>query len=248
MSAQVSAPVSTTTIALDVPGAEAGDAGTADSFVEILAAARELGFVTQDSGSLNLTLTLAPEAAVGAALRQIAGAIGGFEAASTSRVRGVVHHGVVFRTESAGRVSYVGSAIRSAQSALRRAPVAGGLLATRDFSAYASKFMDLPFSLEAMTGAAAADQMSRIVFADNAAALLRAGDRLASADPAFVDFAKRRLAEDLGPFASALVERAVRSAATATQIVPALSRDIDDPAARLRFEKDVQRYIKSRNK
>lgn len=249
MSSQVSAPVSTTTVALDVPGAEAADAGVSASFDEVLAVARELGFVTQEPTGLNLTLTLSPEAALGAALRQLAGSVAGFEeAAPPLRVRAVVHHGVVFRTESAGQVSYVGSAIRSAQSALRRAPVAGGMMATRDFTAYAAKFMDLPFSLVATGGAAAADGMSQVVFADNAAALLRAGDRLASADPAFVEFVKRRLAEDLGPFASALVERAIRSAATATQMVPAVSRDIDDPEARARFEKDALRYIKSRTK
>lgn len=248
MSSQVSAPVSTTAIALDVPGADAADSTQSTSFTGVVNAARELGFVTQEPGSLNLTLTLAPDAAVGAALRQMAVAIAAFEtAAPPRRVRAVVHHGVVFRTESAGQISYVGSAIRSAQSALRRAPEAGGMMATRDFATYAAKFKDLPFGFEAMTGMAAADHISHIVFADNAVAQLHAADRLASTDPAFVEFTKRRLAEDLGPFASALVERAVRSAATATQMVPALSREINDPAARARFEKDAMRFIKSRS-
>lgn len=249
MSSQVSAPVSTTAIALDVPGAAAADAGIAENFAAVAVAARELGFVTQEPGGLNLTLTLAPEAAVGAALRHIAEAIAAFEAsAAPRRIRAVVHHGVVFRTESVGQVSYVGSAIRSAQSALRRAPEGGGLMATRDFAAYTAKFVDLPFTLEALGGVAAADQMRGIVFLDKAVGLPDAADRLASADPGFVEFAKRRLAEDLGPFASALVERAIRSAATATQMVPALSRDIDEPAARARFEKDALRYIKSRSR
>lgn len=252
MSSQVSAPVSTTVIAFDVSGQDLANVEAAASFDKIVAAARELGFVTQEEGRLNLTLTLAPDAAVGSTLQQVLVAVAEFDASATPlRVRAMVHHGVVFRTESVGQVSYVGSAIRSTQSALRRAPQNGHLMATRDFADYAAKLNDLPFRLEAMSGGAAADGTCNVVFygkAEHAASSSRPGERLASADPAFVEFVTRRLAEEIGPFASALVERALRSAATATQLVPALSPDIDDLAARARFENDVQAYIASRAK
>ncbi|MDZ4255392.1 MAG: hypothetical protein U1A72_22715 [Sulfuritalea sp.] len=250
VSSQVSAPVSTTVIAFDIAGAYIVDAAASASFEGFVAAARAFGFVTQETGKPNLTLTLAPELAVGDILNRVVAAVSSFEAvAAPLRIRAMVHYGVVFRTESAGELSYVGSAIRSTQSALRRAPPIGGFVATQDFATYAAKLKDLPFRLQAMSGAAAADGMSQIVFSGRtAAAAPAAGGRLQSADAAFVGFAKRRLAEDIGPFASALVDRAVRSSTAVEQLVPALSREIDDPAARKRFEDDMLRYISSQTR
>lgn len=248
VSSQVSAPVTTTVIASDITGADSFGAGVLESFDKVVATARELGFVTQESGKPNLTLTLAPELAVGGILEQLAKAAAAFDAAAAAiRLRAMVHYGVVFRTEDVGQVSYVGSAIRSTQSALRRAPVSGGFMATPDFSAYAAKLLNLPFRLQAIEGAPAAEGMKQIVFGGNsvATAAPRPGSLLPSADPAFVDFVKRRLAEDIGPFASALVERAIRSSTAAEQLVTVMSRDIDDPAARVRFEDDVMRYIRT---
>lgn len=246
VASQVSAPVSTTVIAFDIAGAYVIDAAALARFEGFVAAARGLGFVTQEPGKPNLTLTLAPELAVGSILSQIAAAISEFDAvAAPLRIRAMAHYGVVFRTESEGALSYVGSAIRSTQSALRRAPANGGCMATQEFAAYAAKLTDLPFKLQAMSGTAATDGMSLIVFAGNAAAPAPAGGQLQIADAAFVEFVKRRLAEDIGPFASALVDRAVRSSTAMEQLVPALSREIDAPAARMRFEQDVLHYTKA---
>lgn len=246
MASQVSAPVSTTVIACDLAGAEAFEATVLSGFAKLVGAARGLGFVIQEPGKPNLTLTLAPELEIGNILSQLAKAAVEFDAgASPVRARLMAHYGVVFRTESVGEVSYVGSAIRSTQSALRRAPASGSLMATADFAAYAAKLAGLPFKLHPLGGASAADGMSQIVFPGSAAAA--GGASLPSADAAFVEFVKRRLAEDIGPFAAALVDRAVRGTAAAEQLVPALSRDIDDPAARGRFEADVLRFIKSKS-
>lgn len=247
MSSQVSAPVTTTVIAFDIAGADSFVAAVLESFDQAVAAARKLGFVTQESGKPNLTLTLAPELEVGGILEQLVQVAAGFDAAATPmRLRGMVHHGVVFRTEEVGQVSYVGSAIRSTQSALRRAPATGGLIATPDFSAYAATLPKLPFRLQPIGGGAGSEGMNHIVFGSTSVAPPRAGNQLPSADPEFVDFVKRRLAADIGPFASALVDRAIRSSTAAEQLVTVMSRDIDDPAARTRFEGDVMQYIKAR--
>lgn len=247
MASDVSAPVSTTVIAFDVLGAGAVTAAASESFDAFATVIRELGFVTQDAGSLALTLSFGPELEVGSGLLRITRAMAGFNGASAPlRIRAVAHYGVVFRTESAGQVSYVGSAIRSTQSALRRAPEIGGLIATRDFTAYASKLTGLPFSLKAMSGATAADGMSQVVFSGGGEASVPVGDGLPSTDGAFGEFVKRRLAEEMGPFAGALVDRAVASATLAMQLVTALSEHVDDPAKRARFEDDVRNYIKSR--
>lgn len=246
MSSQVSAPVTTTVIAFDIAGADSFEAAVLENFDKVAATARELGFVTQESGKPNLTLTLAPELAVGGVLEQLAQAAAGFDVAATPmRLRGMVHHGVVFRTEDVGQVSYVGSAIRSTQSALRRAPATGGLMATPDFSAYAAKLPNLPFRLQPI-GGGAFEGTNHIVFGSTSVAPPRAGNQLPSADPEFVDFVKRRLAADIGPFASALVDRAIRASTVADQLVTVLSRDIDNPDARMRFEDEMLQYIKAR--
>ena len=247
MASDVSAPVSTTVVAFDVLGAGAAAAATSASFGAFVVVIRELGFVTQDAGTPGLTLSFGPELEVGSGLLRIARAMSVFNGASAPlRVRAVAHHGVVFRTESAGQISYVGSAIRSTQSALRRAPEIGGLMATRDFTAYASKLTGLPFSLKAMSGTAAADGMSQVVFSGGGEASVPVGDGLPSTDAALGEFVKRRLAEEMGPFAATLVDRAVGSATLAMQLVTALSEHVDDPAKRARFEDDVRAYIKSR--
>jgi len=246
---QANAPITTTVVAFDVSGAGAADAGVSAGFDKVVGVARGLGFVTQDAGGPNLTVTFPLERDVGVALRQVAAAIAEFDQSSVPlRVRAVIHHGVVFRNESNGQVSYVGSAIRSTQSALRRAPAEGGLMATRDFLAHASTLTGFPFSFKAMNGAAATEGMSQVVLAESVAVNLSAEDGLPSADPAFGEFIKRRLAEDIGPFAGALVDRAMRSATLATQLIRVLSREIDDKAARARFEGDVLGYVKSRGK
>ncbi|MCK9380962.1 MAG: hypothetical protein M0P95_07820 [Sulfuritalea sp.] len=249
MPLQANTPISTTVVAFDVSGAGAAEAGVVKRFDDVVVVARELGYVTQDAGSPNLTLTFAPETEIGSALHRVAGAITEFDGSSAPlRVRAVVHYGVVFRTVLKGQISYLGSAIRSTQSALRRAPEKGSVMATREFFAYASTLTGLPFSLKSINGTAAADGMSQVVFADIAAVRLPAENGLPSADPAFVEFVKRRLAADIGPFASALVDRAMRSAAMATQLVTVLSPNIDDATARASFERDVFGYVKSRGK
>lgn len=247
---EVSAPVSTTVIAFDVAGANPADAAALVGFDRIVAMARSLGFVTHDPGNLSLTLTLAPESEVASALCQLAASVVEFDRSSPPlRIRAMVHHGVVFRAESAGQTSYVGSAIRSTQSALRRAPAGGGFTATNDFATYASTLTSLPFRFEAMTGPAAAERTCHVIFASGAVKEVGpapAGTGPAPIDEAFVEFAKHRLAEDVGPFAAALVERAVRSSTALEQLLPALSREIEGSMARARFEKDILHYVESR--
>lgn len=245
---QVSAPVSTTVIASDIAGAAAFGAAVLERFDQLLAVVRSLGFVTQDPGRPNLTLTLAPDQEPGTALDAMAKAAAAFDAAVLPlSLRSVVHFGVVFRTESPAGVSYVGSAIRTTQSALRRVPAAGGFLATAEFAAFAAQHPQLPFRMRPVTAGAAIDGLNHLLFGAVAA---EAGPGPAATsgtvDAAFVEFAKRRLAEEIGPFANALVDRAVRAATAADQVAGLLARDIDHPAARKKFEEDMLRFAKSR--
>ncbi len=248
MTAPVSAPVSTTVFAFDIVGEDSLAGRVLESFDRIVAAAGGLGFLEHDPGKPNLTLTLAPEAAIAEALGRIAASLADFDAAvAPFRARALGHYGVVFRTEAGGQVSFAGSAIRATQSAMRRAPGNGSLMATRDFVAHASTLGDLPFHFETMPNAAGAEGLSRVVTGGAAAVQDGIGFNLASNDPAFVAFAKRRLAMDIGPFAGALVDRALRASAVATQMVKVLSREIENPVARTNFEKEVFEFIKSQN-
>lgn len=246
---QVSAPVSTIVIASDIAGATAFGANVLQAFDQVLAVARALGFLTQDPGRPNLTLTLSPDQDGGGPLGALAKAAADFDAqVQPLRLRTMVHYGVVFRTETASGVSYLGSAIRSAQSALRRAPAAGGMLATADFASYAAKLPSLPFRVQAVTGAAAVDGLSELVFGA-AAGTAGAGATHAApgaVDAALVDFLKRRLADEIGPFANALVDRAAGGGASAEQVLAALGQHVDNAVARKKFEDDVQRFVKSR--
>lgn len=249
MASPVSAPVTTTVIAFDVVGADSFAGAVLDSFDKVVTAVRGLGFVIQDPGKPNLTLTLAPDAAVGEAVSRTAAAVAGFDgAAAPLRLRAVVNYGVVFRAEADGQVSFSGSAIRATQSALRRAPGSGSLMATRDFASQASRLADLPFHLEAMSDAAGAEGLSHVVFGAAGAAQAGVGLSLPSNDQAFVAFVKRRLATDIGPFAGALVDRAIRSSTVATQLVKVLSREIENPVARAAFEQEVFQFIKNQNR
>lgn len=248
---EVSAPVSTTVIAFDVAGAGAAQTGVSTGVDRIVAVARSLGFVTHDAAQSTLTLTLAPDSEIDPAMCEIAAAVAEFDqAASPAQMRVMIHHGVVFRAESAGQTTYVGSAIRSTQSALRRAPADGRFMATQEFSGYAAKLNGLSFRLEAMTGAAVGDRTSEVVFANGAVkeiAPRQSGPGPVAIDHAFVEFAKRRLAEDVGPFAGALVERAVKSSTAFEQLLPALSREVSGAVARARFEKDMLHFVESRS-
>lgn len=249
MAGPVSAPVSTTVFAFDMVGADSFAGGILQCFDKVAHAARGLGFVIQEPGSPNLTLTLAPEEAIVEPLNRIAAAVAEFDgAAAPSRARVVGHYGLVFRAEAGGQVSYSGSAIRSTQSALRRAPGSGSLMATRDFAAQAAKLADLPFRFEAMSDAAGAEGLSHVVSAAAGGAQAGVGFTLPSNDQAFVTFVKRRLATDIGPFAAALVDRALRSSTAATQLVKALSREIENPVARAAFEQEVFQFIKNQNR
>lgn len=243
---QVSAPVSTTVVAGDIAGATAYSAAVIEGFERVLATARSLGFVTQDPGRPNLTLTLAPDQDLASPLDTLASASAGFDTiASPLRLRLVLHFGVVFRTESPEGVSYVGSAIRSTQSALRRSPASGGLRATAEFAAHVANIGNLPFRLQPCAEAAAVEGLSQLVFGAPPAAPV-AGVANGAVDAEFVAYAKRRMAQEIGPFANALVDRTVRAATATDQVVALLCNEIDNPAARRKFEDDLKRFANTR--
>lgn len=244
----MNAPVTTTVISVEVPlsGGVVRAEVTAGFERTIAAVAMQIGSITKEQGGPQLSITLEPNAAVPPILQRLVNAFVDFEAqCSPLKVRGVVHYGTVFRSESGGKISYLGSAIRSSQSALKRVEIPAGLVATREFSAYATGFNPPLVPLLALPGA---DGFSLIRLDGKGSGGAGKSAGVSSGDPDFVQFLKKRLAEDLGPFASAMVENARRNAATAPMLVAELAREIDSADARARFEADLTAYIKSRSK
>jgi hypothetical protein len=246
------APVTTTVISLEVP--LSGDAPRAEVLVSfdqtLVAAGRQIGTIHKEQGKLQMTITIEPETALGPALAQLSGSMVKFEfLCKTLQVRGVVHHGVVFRNEVAGEVSYIGSALRASQSALRKLEASGGLFATRGFIAHAVALKPPAARFDALTGADAADGVCRIsVDAKAAAVTTKPSAQLTSADPEFLAYLKKRLAEHLGPFASAMVEHQRVGTPLPEQLVADMAREIDDPGVRKQFETDLYAYISTAKK
>lgn len=241
MSSQVSAPVSTTVLAVDI---FASTRDSARRFQHLIDAAREIGYVTTDADSAVLVLTLAPECPLGETLSRVAAAAAQFDASARPACsRGVVHFGTVFRTEADGHFSFMGSAIRSTQSILRRAPASAGWFATRDFVEHANVVGGMPFSLKSLNGATI-DGLSSLSFGA-VAAITTPATSVDGADPAVVGYLKKRLAQDVGPFAGPLVDRALNTSTALDVLIPALGSHIDEPDRRAHFEAEVREHLKA---
>ena len=93
--------------------------------------------------------------------------------------------------------------------------------------------------------AATLDGLSQLVFGI-APGASHAEAAKGSADAEFLAYVKRRLAQEIGPFANALVDRTVRAATATEQIVALLCHEIDNPAARKKFEDDLKRFANTR--
>lgn len=240
---QVSAPVSTTVISGDMAAVGVGGA-VLQAFGRLVEIARGIGFVTTESGRPGFTLTLAPEAAVGPSLSALAAAAASLRGNDQSLCfRSMVHFGVVFRTESPEGVSFVGSAIRSTQSALRRAPPASGFMATAEFAAHAETQSGLPFQLQPLGRGADREGLYHLVFRSESADPAPA----TGLDPDFIAFARKQFADAIGPFAAPLMERAIKSASTREQLSSLLANDIDNLAARQRFQDELLGFSKQRS-
>lgn len=252
---EMSTPVSTTVIALDVPVATTPvSAGLKANFAHLVGnVMRQLGYISPEVPSghatgLYLTVTLAPEAKADIALRRLAAAIADFEGKSSPlRVRAVAHYGTVFRNETGGSVSYLGSAIRAAQHALENTPPSAGITATRDFSDFAAS-SKLPFRFEGQNAAADVQGPSSVFFVEQTAATSTAAGEQPALDPGVVQYLKKRLAEDVGPFAGPMVDMAARSVSSADLLVAKLTNEVENPKARQLFEADALAFIKSRSR
>ena len=241
----MNAPVNTTVISVEVPGAGNRPEVTAAFEKTITTAAGQLGVVTKEQGGPQLSVTLPPDMPAAAALQRMANAFADFELATPQhKARAIVHYGTVFRSETGGKISYLGSAIRSSQSSLRRTDIKAGLIATREFVTYANGFN--PPLAPTVPVPNSPDGFALIRLDGKASAPSKGGTGLSSADPEFLGFLKKRLANDLGPFASAMVETARRNSATAPMLVADLAREIDNAEARGRFESDMLAYLKTR--
>lgn len=244
-------PVSTTVISLEVPlPAGVVLVEISAGFVKTVeAVARQIGAVAKEPSGLQLTVTLPPDSTVGTLLQQLLDAFAEFESLCKPLVvRAVVHYGTVFGSGVAGNISYLGSAIRTSQSALKRMVLTSGLVATPGFAMYSGGFSPPLVPLEAAGEAFTTEGFLLVCLKPKSSKSSEEPTQVSSANPEFLQFLKKRLAEDLGPFAGTMTESARRSCPTVPLLIAALAHEIDDKVARKRFESDLHAYIKGRVK
>jgi len=239
----VSAPVSIAVVAIDVLAASGAEVSTQEGFEQTATRLGSVGTVIKgDAADLTLTVALEPDAEVGASLNQLGSLVADFdEQYRTERLRILVHYGTAFRAiDAVGRASFLGSAIRSVSNALKRSSLGGGVYATPDFAGFAA-------GLKGAAGfdvlKAGADGFSPLQLGDRPKIV---ANEIHSTDPQLVDWLKARLARDLGPFASALIDNASHATRTAKELAAAVGHEIVDARARQRFDADVFKYLRSR--
>lgn len=237
------APVSITVIAIDVIVAQDPEAAKT-GFCQSLSLLASLGAITQDRSGLVGTLALDPEADINSAINRLGGIVGDFEErCPEAQMRLLMHYGTAFRARDAeGRDCFQGSALRSVANTLKRSSLDPGIYATSDFAAYVAGLKTvLGFDLLPPD----ADGFQTILPGERRKPPT---NELHSTDPTLVEWLKARLARDLGPFASPLVDNASHSTRTAKELAAAVGHEIVNPSARQRFDSDVFRYLKNRER
>jgi hypothetical protein len=239
----VSSPNSITVIAVEVLASPDNPATIERDFESTVVLLSALGSVTTENAGLSATVALEPDADVPVVISRLDSIIGVFEERhSPARLRALMHYGTAFRaTSPAGVPVFKGSALRSACNSLRRSSVGSGIYATADFSNFVT-------TLKGASGFTILDagpgELSPIVLADHRRAY---SNELHSTDPELVAWLKARLASDLGPFATALIDNASHSTRTAKELAAAVGHEIVNPIDRQRFDADVFKYLRSRN-
>lgn len=239
----VSSPNSITVIAVEVLASPDNPATIGSDFESTVVLLSALGSVTTENAGLSATIALEPDAELPAVVSRLDSIIGHFEERyPPARLRALLHYGTAFRaTSPAGVPVFKGSALRSACNTLRRSSLDAGIYATADFANFVT-------TLKAVSGFsvldAGAGELCPIVLADH-----RRGytNELHSTDPELVAWLKARLASDLGPFATALIDNASHSTRTAKELAAAVGHEIVNPSDRQRFDADVFKYLRSRN-
>lgn len=239
----VSSPNSITVIAVEVLASPDNPATIASDFESAVVQLSVLGSVCTEAADLSVVIALEPDTEVSVAISRLDNIIAVFEEAHPpARLRALLHYGTAFRaTSPTGVPVFKGSALRSACNTLRRSSVGAGIYATPDFA-------NLVATLKGVAGFSINDgcpgELCPIVLAEH-----RRGytNELHSADPELVAWLKARLASDLGPFATALIDNASHSTRTAKELAAAVGHEIVNPVDRQRFDADVFKYLRSRN-
>lgn len=237
------APVSITVIAVDVAvGADPADTKAAfERSVELLA---DLGAVNVDPGGAAVTVALDPDVELNGAVSRLGGILSDFEErCPAARMRALLHFGTAFRArDTDGRDCFQGSALRSVANSLKRSTLIAGMFATPDFVSYVASFKTSP-GFELLS--AGSDGYQSVMPGERRKP---ATNEIHSTDPTLVEWLKARLARDLGPFASPLVDNASHSTRTAKELAAAVGHEIVNSDARQRFDADVFRYLKARER
>ena len=244
----VSAPVSIVVVAIEVATTPAAvSASEADTlkrdFEWVLDMLEVIGTPVADAGGLSAVVGFEPSSEMPAAVSQLDSIVCDFaERYPPRKLRALIHIGTAFRARTAtGGQCFQGSAVRSATNTLKRSSLPSGIFATPDFASFSNSLKGV-FGYE-IKKCDTAGFCPVVVAVHRPAA---SGHELHSTDPELVEWLRARLAKDLGPFASALLDNASHSTRTAKELAAAVGHEIVNPRDRARFDADVFKYIQSR--
>lgn len=157
----------------------------------------------------------------------------------------LAHHGTVFVQQSAQSQDYVGSALRTVQAELNRAVAKPFRAAT---AAFASQMQALP-----ATGLQVAEPQREFVahpllaLQFNPVAVSKPEQTgLGHLNPVDIEYVRKQMTRQMGPFANTLVDTAVRRSRSQQELVINLSLGIDDPRVRTLFVQMLNRYFDTR--
>lgn len=235
-------PISIVVIAVEVIASPENPPFTVTEFENAAVQLTDIGAVGLEVSGLALTVAFEPENGLAASVARLDGVMAEFEQrCAPARLRALIHFGTAFRARASnGLPIFQGSALRSVTKSLQRLSLPGGTYASQEFLSFAANFKGV---LGCQIIPAQGKEYSELVFASHRKPV---GQELHSTDADLVGWLKARLAKDLGPFASALVDNASHSTRTAKELAAAVGHEIVDPHLRRRFDADVFRYIASR--
>lgn len=249
MSITVSPPITTTVMAIDIltepSKLETYESELERALVNSVGTSAELQSAFKNMGGKMFLLVFPPNVAVLPLLRLCVEVVDRVQANHPDgKTRLLVHQGVVFTQEEFGRTMLAGSATRSAQAILSRMPKTLCRVMTPTFVELARRWGVMDVQFEPLVGGAMSDRLQTFQFLFNAPVDLKKPDYILLT-PKQLNFITSRLAEYVGPFASALVEEASNQVRSSSELIRALGKEIDNRRERSRFESDVELFLRN---
>ncbi|MGB3623957.1 MAG: hypothetical protein WBA20_21625 [Ketobacter sp.] len=198
----------------------------------------ELQVVSSSRTKTAFQLIFKPDAEIMVLLQNIVASLDKLERKNNIETRLLVHSGLVFSQQDSNKLVYVGSALRTLQSCLQSAEPRKLRLVTQAFARTSQPWTGANFCIRKSHG-----QLMPFEFSQSLQKDKTTDKNSVSLSPAQLNEIGSRLAQYLGPLATALVADFARQSSTALSLVRNLGGEIGDPKERRRFEEDMQYFL-----